>query len=395
MLVTSSSFYDPTQASGFPAQQSMHVWDAQFTGPGIPGVQGGEYFTRQQQSYQQPYTFEATGSTQYSFAHQPQGQQQPQRPVVPAPRRSTRGGARTSAYYRQLPQGGAQGQQPQYPQLPQAQAPSVLSIPISHPSLATSPTPSSTPALSAANRPISRRTAYISIDRTRSIFASAGRTAVYISASSSHFTPPPTQTQFQIQQTQFPPSQSQPFSQTQSRPQGQFTHVQPLVQSQSIPMPNLNCTRRIQPQIHQTHIQAHTQSQPQVQVHTHVQGAPNPPQQSQHYSPSDSYYLSSDVQGMYYAINAQGSQSLPSLHSTHAPVPVPASTPHAHSMSPHSPFASFGPHTPPTNSLTPSSDGGHHGICVLYVAMLTALADDFTTSAQAPDAELQLAPRAN
>ncbi|KAG1765050.1 hypothetical protein EV702DRAFT_1204765 [Suillus placidus] len=41
-------------------------------------------------------------------------------------------------------------------------------------------------------------------------------------------------------------------------------------------------------------------------------------------------------------------------HSTHAPT----ATPHAHSMSPHSPFATFGPHTPPANSHTPSSDGG-------------------------------------
>ncbi|KAG1729333.1 uncharacterized protein EDB91DRAFT_814138 [Suillus paluster] len=123
MIVPSSSFYDPAQASGFPTQQPMNVWNAQFTGPGIPG---GEYYPRQEQSYQQPYAFEGPTSTQYSFVQpQTQGQvqqqqQQQRRPTIPASRRSARGGARASAYYRQ---GGAQSQQLQYPTLPPVQAP--------------------------------------------------------------------------------------------------------------------------------------------------------------------------------------------------------------------------------------------------------------------------------
>ncbi|KAG1824948.1 uncharacterized protein BJ212DRAFT_1476232 [Suillus subaureus] len=98
MIVTSSSFYDPTQASAFTAQQpTMTVWDNQFTRP------SGEYFPRQHTTYQQPYRFEGAGTNQYSFAQdQLQQQQHSQpRPVVPAARRSARGSARSSGYYRQ------------------------------------------------------------------------------------------------------------------------------------------------------------------------------------------------------------------------------------------------------------------------------------------------------
>ncbi|KAG2118371.1 hypothetical protein DEU56DRAFT_144530 [Suillus clintonianus] len=167
-----------------------------------------------------------------------------------------------------------------------------------------------------------------------------------------HFSPPPTQSQFQIQQPQFPPTPQFSQGQTsQARPQSQFTHGQtqshhPHVPSQSHPhVPT------------QSHPHVPSQSHPHVSTQTHVQpqvhAPPNPPQQSQHYptGPPDPYYLQND---MYYAMNTQGSRSVPTLHSTHAPAP----TPHAHSMSPHSPYATFGPHTPPTNSHTPSSDGG-------------------------------------
>ncbi|KAG2108831.1 hypothetical protein BD769DRAFT_1498634 [Suillus cothurnatus] len=117
MIVTSSSFYDPAQASGFtPQQPTVDVWDAQFIGP------GGEYFPRQNTSYQQPYRFEGAGTSQYSFA-QDQVQQQQQnsqpRPLMHTARRSARGSARPSGYYRQ---GGAQSQ-------PYSQAPSVPSNP--------------------------------------------------------------------------------------------------------------------------------------------------------------------------------------------------------------------------------------------------------------------------
>jgi hypothetical protein len=103
------------------------------------------------------------------------------------------------------------------------------------------------------------------------------------------YSPPPTQSQFQIQQTQFPsPAQ---FSQTQAQGRGQSQFAQPHVPSQS----------HVTTQSHgaQAQSQVHALSNPQQQ------------QQSQHYpAQSDSYYLQSD---MYYAMNAQGSQSTPSL----------------------------------------------------------------------------------
>jgi hypothetical protein len=56
------------------------------------------------------------------------------------------------------------------------------------------------------------------------------------------------------------------------------------------------------------------QTHARTRVHLHTYGqAPNAPQQSQQYPPSDMHYLANEVQGMYYAMNAQASQSLPSL----------------------------------------------------------------------------------
>ncbi|KAG2070826.1 hypothetical protein BDR04DRAFT_579884 [Suillus decipiens] len=160
-----------------------------------------------------------------------------------------------------------------------------------------------------------------------------------------HFSPPPTQSQFQVQETQFPPTHQFPQSQAQARPQSQFSQAHhPQVPSQShahTHIPTQSRTHAPSQSHTHPHVQSHTQSQPQVHA------PPNLPQQSQHYSGlPDSYYLQSD---MYY-LNTQGSQSASSLHSIHAPT----STPHAHSISPHSPFATFGSHTPPT----PSGDAG-------------------------------------
>ncbi|KAG2122011.1 hypothetical protein BD769DRAFT_1671096 [Suillus cothurnatus] len=95
MIVTSSSFYYPTQASCFTPQQ--------------------------------PYRFEGTGTSQYSSA-QDQVQQQQQnsqpRPLIPTARRSARGSARPSGYYRQ---GGAQSQSP-LPFLPMPQTITSLAL---------------------------------------------------------------------------------------------------------------------------------------------------------------------------------------------------------------------------------------------------------------------------
>ncbi|KAG2062856.1 hypothetical protein BDR04DRAFT_1123658 [Suillus decipiens] len=229
MVYAGSSFYDPTQASGFtPQQPTVNVWDAQFIGP------GGEYFPRQNTSYQQPYRFEGAGTSQYSFAQDQVQQQNSQpRPLMHTARRSARGSAQPSGYYRQ---GGAQSQQ-------YSQAPSVPSNPPS-----TQPPPPQ-----PSQQPTSQ---ILAAQRTTQLIAG----------------------QFPlIRQSQFPPTPE--FSQSQfSQPD------HPHVPTQSL---------------------AHPQSQPQV--HT----PPNPSQQSQHYSvPSDPYYLQTD---MYYVMNMQGSQSVPSL----------------------------------------------------------------------------------
>ncbi|KAG1722356.1 hypothetical protein EDB19DRAFT_465305 [Suillus lakei] len=344
MIVTSSSFYDPAQTSGFPAQQpTMHVWDTQFTGPG-PGP-GGEYFPRQHPTFQQPYTFAGAGTSQYSFA-QDQAQEQQrsqQRPVIPAPRRSARGGARASAYYRQ---GGAQVcfriplsrdlclcslssslpftfihplylhfihfiflssfsfflslmypfQQHQYSQVPQLQVPSVPPNPPS-----TQPPP---PQPQPAQQPTGQE---LAAQRTTQLIAGqfppVAEQQYPAQQSRPHFSPPPTQSQFQIQQTQFPPAPQ--FSQSQS----QFTQTHhPHVPTQSHALPHV-------PTQSHTHIPSQSHAHPHVPTHTQTQpqghAPPNPPQQSQHYpGPPDPYYLQSD---MYYAMNTQGSQSAPSL----------------------------------------------------------------------------------
>ncbi|KAG2353940.1 hypothetical protein BDR07DRAFT_1382652 [Suillus spraguei] len=120
-----------------------------------------------------------------------------------------------------------------------------------------------------------------------------------------HFSPPPTQSQFQIQQTQFPTTHQFPQSQAQARPQS------------SRP----------------------SESTPTVSTLLGAAGF---------VLPSERYVLFE-----YTGESDTRRQSTASLHSTHAPT----STPHAHSISPHSPFASFGPHTPPT----PSGDAGAGG----------------------------------
>lgn len=110
-----TSFYDPAQVSGFGRQQPVNVWDPQFAGT---GSQEGEYFSQQhqqQQTYQQPYIFEGSSTSQYSFpqqTHRQFQQQQPQQPpqqqpIISAPRGPARGAARVSAYYRQ---GDVEGQ---------------------------------------------------------------------------------------------------------------------------------------------------------------------------------------------------------------------------------------------------------------------------------------------
>ncbi|KAG2144377.1 uncharacterized protein EDB93DRAFT_1289480 [Suillus bovinus] len=321
MIVTNSSFYDPTQSSGFTAQQSsMNVWNTQFTGP------GGEYFPRQNPTYQQPYAFEGAGSTQYSFVQdqvqvqeQQQHSQQPR--VIPTPRRSARGGSRTSGYYRQR---GAESQQHagQYSQVPP-------SVPPNPPS--TQPPPPQPSQQPTGQSLAAQRTTELIAGQFPPVQADQQHPA---QQPQPHFSPPPTQSQFQIQQTQFPPtpqfSQSQ-FSQPHHPHVSSQSHTRPHVPTQS----HTHVPSQSQSHAH-PHVQSHTQSQPQLHA------PPNPPRQSQHYSgPSDPYYLQSD---MYYAINTQGNQSAPSLH--------------AHSTSPHSPFATFGPHTPPVNSQTPSSDSG-------------------------------------
>ncbi|KAG2031872.1 hypothetical protein BDR03DRAFT_84931 [Suillus americanus] len=272
MIVTSSSFYDPTQASGFTAQQpTMNVWDTQFTGP------GGDYFPRQHTTYQQPYRFEGAATNQYSFAQdQVQRQQHSQpRSAVPAARRSARGSARPSGYYRQ---GGAQSQQ--YSQVPP-------SVPPNPPSAQPPPQPSQQPTGQAL---AAQRTTQLIAGQFSPVQAEQQYPA---QQPQPHFSPPPppTQSQFQIQQPQFPPTPQFSQSQPQPRPQSQFSQPHhPHVPTQS--------------HAH-SHVSTHAQSQPQV--HT----PPNPPQQSQHYSgPSDSYYLQGD---MYYAMNTQGSRSAPSL----------------------------------------------------------------------------------
>ncbi|KAG1818230.1 hypothetical protein EV424DRAFT_1406188, partial [Suillus variegatus] len=331
MIVTSSSFYDPTQASGFTAQQpSMNVWNTQFTGP------GAEYFPRQHPTYQQPYdTFEGAETSQYSFAqNQVREQQQPeqhsqQRHLIATPRRSAHGGSRTSGYYRQR---SAEGQQHagQYSQLPSVPP----NPPSTHPS---PPQPSQQPTGQAL---AAQRTTELIAGQFPPVQAEQQYPA---QQPQPHFSPPPTQSQFQIQQTQFPPTPQFSQSQPQARQQSQFSQSHhPRVPSQSHPHPHAPTQSHThvpsQSRAH-PHVQSHTQSQPQIHAPL------NPSRQSQHYSgPSDSYYLQSD---MYYAINTQGSQSAPSLHSAHA-----------HSTSPHSPFATFGPHTPPGNSHTPPSDSG-------------------------------------
>ncbi|KAG2740375.1 hypothetical protein P692DRAFT_20851360 [Suillus brevipes Sb2] len=257
MIVTSSSFYDPAQASSFtPQQPTMNVWDAQFTPP------AADYFPRQHPTYQQPYPFEPPPTTtQYSFV-----QDQP-RPVMPTSRRSARGSSRPSGYYRQ---GGAQShQRAQYPQVAPSNPPS------------TQPQPSQPPTGQAL---AAQRTTQLIAGQ----FPPVQNEQQY--STQPQYSPPPTQSQFQIQQTQFPPPAQ--FSQTQAQGRQQSQFAQPHVPSQS----------------HVT-TQSHG-AQPQAQVH-----APPPnqqqQQQSQHYpAQSDSYYLQSD---MYYAMNAQGSQSTPSL----------------------------------------------------------------------------------
>jgi len=191
MIVTSSSFYDPTQASGFtPQQPTVNVWDAQFIGP------GGEYFPRQNTSYQQPYRFEGAGTSQYSFAQDQVQQQNSQpRPLMHTARRSARGSAQPSGYYRQ---GGAQSQVSLWIPLSRNLCNSRLCIillsfvfllPLSDvhfPAILTSsfrsfqssfnPTTTSS-AVSTANKSNPRCTAYDSINR-RSIPTSTSRIAV-------------------------------------------------------------------------------------------------------------------------------------------------------------------------------------------------------------------------
>ncbi|KAG1832601.1 hypothetical protein DFJ58DRAFT_234864 [Suillus subalutaceus] len=186
MIVTSSSFYDPAQASAFtPQQPTINVWDTQFTGP------GGEYFPRQHTTYHQPYRFEGAGTNQYSFP-QDQVQQQQQhsqaRPVAPATRRSARGSARSSGYYRQ---GGTQSQQ--YSQVPP-------SVPPNPPSAQPPPQPSQQPT--GQSLAAQRTTQLISAQ-----FSPVQAEQQYPAQQPQpHFSspPPPTQSQFQIQQTQFP-----------------------------------------------------------------------------------------------------------------------------------------------------------------------------------------------
>ncbi|KAG1843204.1 hypothetical protein F4604DRAFT_274106 [Suillus subluteus] len=283
MIVTSSSFYDPAQASAFTAQQpTIDVWDTQFTGP------GGEYFSRQHTTYQQPYRFEGAGTNQYSFP-QDQVQQQQQhsqaRPVAPATRRSARGSARSSGYYRQ---GGTQSQQ--YSQVPP-------SVPPNPPSAQPPPQPSQQPT--GQSLAAQRTTQLISAQ-----FSPVQAEHQYPAQQPQpHFSPPPppTQSQFQIQQTQFPPTSQFSQNQAQARPHSQFSQPHhPHVPTQSHAPTHAPTQSHVHP-----HVPTHAQSQPQV--HT----PPNPPQQSQHYpGPSDPYYLQGD---MYYAMNTQGSQSTPSL----------------------------------------------------------------------------------
>ncbi|KAG1896809.1 uncharacterized protein F5891DRAFT_576514 [Suillus fuscotomentosus] len=297
MIVTSSSFYDPTQASGFTAQQpSMNVWNTPFTGP------GAEYFPRQHPTYQQPYdTFGGAETTQYSFAqNQVREQQQPeqhsqQRHLIPTSRRSAHGGSRTSGYYRQR---SAEGQQHagQYSQLPSVPP----NPPSTHPS---PPQPSQQPTGQAL---AAQRTTELIAGQFPPVQAEQQYPA---QQPQPHFSPPPTQSQFQIQQTQFPPTPQFSQSQPQARQQSQFSQSHhSRVPSQSHPHPHAPTQSHThvpsQSRAH-PHVQPHTQSQPQIHA------PPNPPRQSQHYSgPSDSYYLQGD---MYYAINTQGSQSAPSL----------------------------------------------------------------------------------
>ncbi|KAG2087380.1 uncharacterized protein F5147DRAFT_781355 [Suillus discolor] len=323
MIVTSSSFYDPTQASGFTAQQpSMNVWNTQFTGP------GAEYFHRQHPTYQQPYdTFEGAETSQYSFAqNQVREQQQPeqhsqQRRLIP-PRHSAHGGSRTSGYYRQR---SAEGQQHagQYSQLPSVSP----NPPSTHPS---PPQPSQQPTGQAL---AAQRTTELI---TGQFLPAQAEQQYPAQQPQPHFSPPPTQSQFQIQQTQFPPTPQFSQSQPQARQQSQFSQSHhPRVPSQSHPHATTQSHTHVPSQSRaHPHVQSHTQPQPQIHA------PPNPPRQSQHYSgPSDSYYLQSD---MYYAINTQGNQSpmlgLPRSHDSVSP-------------------ASYASH--PTSSSFDDSSSGH------------------------------------
>ncbi|KIK36133.1 hypothetical protein CY34DRAFT_538844 [Suillus luteus UH-Slu-Lm8-n1] len=264
MIVTSSSFYDPAQATPFTPQPPMNVWDTQYTPPPT------DFFPRQHPtSYQQPYPFEPPPTTQYSFV------QDNQRPVMPTSRRSARGSSRPSGYYRQ---GGAQSHQ--YPQVAPSNTPSTQPQPPTGQALAAQRT---TQLIAGQFPPVQNEQQY---------------------PSQPQYSPPPTQSQFQIQTqftstAQFSQSQSQAQGRGQGKGQNQFGQPsQAQVQAQS------HGSTQSQSQSHGA------QSQPQTQVHAHA--PPNQPQ-SQHYPPpSDSYYMQSD---MYYAMNAQGSQSAPSLHS--------------------------------------------------------------------------------
>ncbi|KAG1765051.1 hypothetical protein EV702DRAFT_1204766 [Suillus placidus] len=275
MIVTSSSFYDPAQTSSFTAlQPTMNAWDTQFTGP------GGQYFPRQNPTYQQPYAFEGASTNQYSLAQdQVQQQQRPQqRPIIPAPRRSARGGARASGYYRQS---GAQSQQHgQYSQVPP-------------------PAPSNQPPPTQPSQEPTGQA--LAAQRTTQLIAGQF-SPVQPQQPQPHFSPPPTQSQFQIQQTQFPSTPQFTQNQSQARPQSQFSQPHhPHVPSQSHAHPHVPTQSQSHSHSH-PHAQSHIQSQPQAHA------PPNPPQQSQHYSgSSDPYY------DMYYAMNSQGSQSAPSL----------------------------------------------------------------------------------
>ncbi|OJA14651.1 hypothetical protein AZE42_02678 [Rhizopogon vesiculosus] len=305
-----ASFYDPAQVSGFEDQQPVNVWNPQYAGTGL---QGGEYFTeqhQQQQAYQQPYAFEGSSTNQYSFPQQAyrqiHQQQQSQQPPHQGP---ARGSARASAHYRQR---GAESQmypfqQHQYSQVPQAQAPSVTQPQLPQPA----------PQQHQAESPASQQPTgqALAAQRTSQLIAQGQFTEVQAEPQytaqqgQSQISPPPTQTQFQIQQ--FPQAQHFPQTQVPVQAEARFSHSRGHTQSQTHAhgQPQLRAHIQTHPQTH-AHVQAHVRSQ----VHVHGPGqTPNDPQQSQHYPPSDTYYLSNEAQSMYYAMNAQGSQSLPSL----------------------------------------------------------------------------------